>query len=84
MEDKNKIVRSTFEDGRVKFGKSDDKDNIFYLEDYIQMIALDTVGSYGEIIKGEKKQEETNIDLQLRVLDSLSNALKSLGVILYH
>ena len=84
MEDKNKIVCSTFKNGNVKYGKSNDDDKIFYLEDYIQIIAMEIVGSYGEIVTGEKKRNETNIDLQIRILDSLSNALKSLGVILYH
>lgn len=55
----------------------------YYVEDYIQHLALDVAESYSEIEKGEKKREETNIDLQMQVLDSLSNSLKALSSILY-
>lgn len=84
MSDKMKRMKMTFKDGGKKIGLLGNNEEIIPVEDFIQHIALDVVESYYEIDKGEKKREETNIDLQMEVLDSLSNALKSLGVVLYH
>lgn len=74
-----KRIRTIFNNGRRKFGLEFEDNEVMYIEDFIQCIAIDVVESYSEIDKGEKKREETNIDLQMEVLDSLSNALKSLG-----
>lgn len=79
-----KRMRAIFNDGRRKFGFEIKDNEVMYIEDCIQCIALDVVESYSEINEGKKKREETNIDLQMEVLGSLSDALKSLGVILYH
>lgn len=78
-----KRVKAKFENKRDKIGNMIKEDEIYYVEDYIQHLALDVVESYSEIEKGEKKREETNIDLQIQVLDSLSNSLKALSSILY-
>lgn len=81
MSDKKQRMQLSFKDGRKKAGLLTDNSEILYVEDFIQHIALDVVESYSEIDEGEKKREETNIDLQMQVLNSLSNALKSLGTI---
>lgn len=78
-----KRVKAKFENKRDKIGNMIKEDEIYYVEDYIQHLALDVVESYSEIEKGEKKREETNIDLQIQVLDSLSNSLKALSSIFY-
>lgn len=79
-----KRVKAKFENKRDKIGNMIDEDEVYYVEDYVQHLALDIAESYSEIKKGEKKREETNIDLQMQVLDSLSNSLKALGAILYY
>lgn len=55
-----------------------------FIEDYVQHVALDIVESYSKIERGEKKRDETNIDLQIQVLSSLSEAIRSLSVLLYY
>lgn len=82
-----KRVKTKFENKRDKIGnviEGIEGCEPYYVEDYIQHLALDVVESYSEIKKGEKKREETNIDLQMQVLGSLSNSLKALSSILYH
>lgn len=78
-----KRVKTKFENKRDKIGNVIEGCEPCYVEDYIQHLALDVAESYSEIEKGEKKREETNIDLQMQVLDSLSNSLKALSSILY-
>lgn len=79
-----KRVKAKFENKRDKIGNMIDEAEVYYVEDYVQHLALDIAESYSEIKKGEKKREETNIDLQMQVLNSLSNSLKALGAILYY
>lgn len=81
---KKQRMKTTSEKGRKKYGLLADNGEIMYVEDFLLHIALDVVESYYAIDREEKKREETNIDLQMEVLGSLSNALKSLGTILYY
>lgn len=84
MEGKRQRMRTTFENGRRKTGLLINGAEIMYVEDFVQNMALNVVESYIEIDKGEKSREEMDIDLQMEVLNSLSNALKSLGTVLYY
>ncbi len=84
MENKRQRMRTTFENGRQKTGLLINGAEIMYVEDFVQNMALNVVESYIEIDKGEKSREETGIDLQIEVLNSLSNVLKSLGTVLYY
>lgn len=83
MADKRQWMRTTFEGGCRKTGLLMNGAEIMYVEDFVQNVALNVAESYIEIDKGEKSREETNIDLQMEILNSLSNALKSLGTVLY-
>ena len=82
---KHERVRVTFENKRDKIGmKVTQNAEPFFIEDYVQHVALDIVESYSKIERGEKKRDETNIDLQIQVLSSLSEAIRSLSVLLYY
>ncbi len=84
MAGKRQRMRTTFENGRQKTGLLINGAEIMYVEDFVQNMALNVAESYIVIDKGEKSREETDIDLQMEVLNSLSNALKSLGTVLYY
>ncbi len=84
MAGKIQRMRTTFENGRQKTGLLINGAEIMYVEDFVQNMALNVAESYIVIDKGEKSREETDIDLQMEVLNSLSNALKSLGTVLYY
>lgn len=84
MAGKRQRMRTTFENGCQKTGLLINGAEIMYVEDFVQNMALNVAESYIVIDKGEKSREETDIDLQMEVLNSLSNALKSLGTVLYY
>lgn len=52
---------------------------ILTLEFFVDDLGLNIVEELEEIRQGKKKKEETNIDLDIKVLNSLSNAVNALA-----
>lgn len=50
------------------------KDNARYIgiDEFAQHIAMDIIEDYQDIIKGDKKIDETNIKLSIKVLNAIS------------
>lgn len=62
-----------------RVGYLDETNQIVTLEFLVDNLGLDVAEDMRAIEKGEKKQEETNICLKLKVLNSLSNAVNALS-----
>lgn len=66
--------------GNVKrVGYLDTSNQIVTLEILVDNLGLDVAENLRAIEKGEKKKEETNICLKIKVLNSLSNAVNALA-----
>lgn len=62
-----------------RVGYLDASNQIVTLELLIDNLGLDVAEDLRAIEKGEKKMEETNICLKIKVLNSLSNAVNALA-----
>ena len=55
------------------------ENKILSIEYFADSIGLDIVEELEQIRQGKKKKEETHIDLEIKVLNSLSNAINALA-----
>lgn len=55
-----------------------DKDKYLKLEDFIEHIGFDIIEQYADVVNGDKKINETNLELSVKVLTALSSAVKAI------
>lgn len=74
MEEKR--YRILDEEGKVVIVKKD-KDRYIGLDELAQHIAMNIVDDYQSILNGDKKIEDTNIELSAKVLTAVSPVIKT-------
>lgn len=74
MEEKR--YRILDEEGKVVIVKKD-KDRYIGLDELAQHIAMNIVDDYQSILNGDKKIEDTNIELSVKVLTTVSPVIKT-------
>ena len=74
MEEKR--YRLLDEEGKAVIVKKD-KDRYIGLDELAQHIAMDIVDDYQSILDGDKKIEDTNIELSIKVLTAISPVIKT-------
>ncbi len=74
MEEKR--YRILDEEGKVVIVKKD-KDRYIGLDELAQHIAMNIVDDYQSILNGDKKIEDTNIELSVKVLTAVSPVIKT-------
>lgn len=74
MEEKR--YRILDEEGKVVIVKKD-KDRYIGLDELAQHIAMNIVDDYQSILDGDKKIEDTNIELSVKVLTAVSPVIKT-------
>lgn len=70
---------STKINGVKEIGFLDEDRNFVTISDLVNHISINVFETLREIENGEKKAEETNIDLEISALNSLSNALNAIS-----
>lgn len=65
------------EDGKAVILKKD-KDRYIGLDELAQHIAMNIIDDYQSILDGDKKVDETNIKLSIKVLTAISPVIKAL------
>lgn len=70
---------STKINGVKEIGFLDEDRNFVTISDLVSHISINVFETLREIENGEKKAEETNIDLEISALNSLSNALNAIS-----
>lgn len=74
------IQRFTTQINGVKeIGFIDEEKNFVTISDMTSHLAINVFQTLLEIERGEKKAEETNIELEISALNSLSNAVKAVA-----
>ena len=71
-----KRYRLLDEEGKAVIVKKD-KDRYIGLDELVQHIAMDIVDDYQSILDGDKKIEDTNIELSIKVLTAISPVIKT-------
>ena len=71
-----KRYRLLDEEGKAVIVKKD-KDRYIGLDELAQHIAMDIVDDYQSILDGDKKIEDTNIELSIKVLTAISPVIKT-------
>ena len=71
-----KRYRILDEEGKAVIVKKD-KDRYIGLDELVQHIAMDIVDDYQSILDGDKKIEDTNIELSVKVLTAISPVIKT-------
>ena len=74
MEEKR--YRLLDEEGKAAIVKKD-KDRYIGLDELVQHIAMNIVDDYQSILDGDKKIEDTNIELSVKVLTAISPVIKT-------
>ena len=74
MEEKR--YRLLDEEGKAVIVKKD-KDRYIGLDELVQHIAMNIVDDYQSILDGDKKIEDTNIELSVKVLTAISPVIKT-------
>ena len=74
MEEKR--YRLLDEEGKAAIVKKD-KDRYIGLDELSQHIAMNIVDDYQSILDGDKKIEDTNIELSVKVLTAISPVIKT-------
>lgn len=74
MEEKR--YRLLDEEGKAVIVKKD-KDRYIGLDELAQHITMDIVDDYQSILDGDKKIEDTNIELSVKVLTAISPVIKT-------
>ena len=69
---------STLTTSKERLGVLSDN-KILSIEFFVDSLGLDIAEEMEEIRQGKKKKEETNIELEIKVLNSLSNAVNALA-----
>ena len=64
------------EEGKAVIVKKD-KDRYIRLDELAQHIAMNIVDDYQSILDGDKKIEDTNIELSIKVLTAISPVIKT-------
>ncbi len=64
------------EDGKAVILKKD-KDRYIGLDELAQHIAMNIIDDYQSILDGDKKVDETNIKLSIKVLTAISPVIKA-------
>lgn len=64
------------EDGKAEILKKD-KDRYIGLDELAQHIAMNIIDDYQSILDGDKKVDETNIKLSIKVLTAISPVIKA-------
>ena len=54
-----------------------DEGTYLKLESFIEHIGFDIVEQYADVVNGDKKINETNLELSIKVLTALSSAVKA-------
>lgn len=65
--------------GTKEIGFFDEDKNFVKIDDMVGHLAINVFQSLYEIENGEKKAEETNIEMEISALNSLSNAVNALA-----
>lgn len=73
---KEKRYRHLDEEGKAVIVKKD-KDRYIGLDELAQHIAMNIVDDYQSILDGDKKIEDTNIELSVKVLTAISPFIKT-------
>lgn len=71
-----KRYRLLDEEGKAVIVKKD-KDRYISLDELAQHIAMNIVDDYQSILDGDKKIEDTNIELSVKVLTAISPVIKT-------
>lgn len=71
-----KRYRLLDEEGKATIVKKD-KDRYIGLDELVQHIAMNIVDDYQSILDGDKKIEDTNIELSVKVLTAISPVIKT-------
>ena len=71
-----KRYRLLDEEGKAVIVKKD-KDRYIGLDELAQHISMDIVDDYQSILDGDKKIEDTNIELSIKVLTAISPVIKT-------
>lgn len=71
-----KRYRLLDEEGKATIVKKD-KDRYIGLDELAQHIAMNIVDDYQSILDGDKKIEDTNIELSVKVLTAISPVIKT-------
>ena len=74
MEEKR--YRLLDEEGKAVIVKKD-KDRYICLDELAQHIAMNIVDDYQSVLDGDKKIEDTNIELSVKVLTAISPVIKT-------
>lgn len=65
--------------GVKEIGFMDENKNFVKADDILNHLSIDVFQSVCEIRSGEKKAEETNIEIEISALNSLANAVNALA-----
>lgn len=63
--------------GNSRIAVKDESDRYLKLEYFIEHIGFDIIEGYADVVNGDKKINETNLELSVKVLTALSSALKA-------
>ena len=70
---------AVIKNGTKEIGYMDENKNFVTCNDMLNHLAIDVFQSICEIRSGEKKAEETNIEVEISALNSLANAVNALS-----
>ena len=63
--------------GNSRIAVKDENDRYLKLEYFIEHIGFDIIEGYADVVNGDKKINETNLELSVKVLTALSSAVKA-------
>lgn len=63
--------------GNSRIAVKDENDRYLKLEHFIEHIGFDIIEGYADVVNGDKKINETNLELSVKVLIAISSALKA-------
>lgn len=63
--------------GNSRIAVKDESGRQLKLEYFIEHIGFDIIEEYADVVNGDKKINETNLELSVKVLTALSSALKA-------
>ena len=63
--------------GNSRIAVKDENGRYLKLEYFIEHIGFDIIEGYADVVNGDKKINETNLELSVKVLTALSSALKA-------
>lgn len=67
----------TYKYGNSRIAVKDENGRYLKLEHFIEHIGFDIIEGYADVVNGDKKINETNLELSVKVLTALSSALKA-------